>query len=60
MNPDSASSIAGGGAGLLLLHSVQWANVPYGECVKIVVAVLLAVIGYLMYRPGGGPTAPAA
>src|ERR1700722_11090157 len=60
MNSDSASSTEGGGAGLLFLHSAQWTNVPYGKCVKIVVAVLLAVIGYLMYRPGGGPTAPAA
>lgn len=50
MDKESASTIAGGGAGLALLLTVQWQSVPAGECVKIGVALLLALVGYLMYR----------
>lgn len=50
MTRDHASTIAGGGAGLLLLNSVKWEAVPHGECVKIGVALLLSLVGYLMYR----------
>lgn len=54
MNPqetrDLGSTIAGGGAGLALLLTVRWDVVPYGEAVKIMVAVLLVMLGYLMYR----------
>ena len=53
MNRDSASTIAGGGAGLALLLTVRWEAVPYGEAVKIGVALLLAGLGYLMYRREG-------
>jgi len=55
---DTASSIAGGGAGVALLLTVRWDAIPYGECVKVGVAFMLAIIGYLMYRGGGdGPGA---
>lgn len=54
MNPqetrDLGSTIAGGGAGLALLLTVRWDVVPYGEAVKLMVAVLLVMLGYLMYR----------
>ena len=50
MKPDLASTIAGGGAGLALLLTVRWETIPAGESVKVAVAVLLALIGYLMYR----------
>ena len=50
MNQDSASTIAGGGAGLALLLTVRWEAVPHGEAVKIGVALVLAVFGYCMYR----------
>lgn len=50
---DLGSTIAGGGAGIALLLTVRWEAIPYGEAVKVAVAVLLAVLGYVMYRPGG-------
>lgn len=50
---DEMSTIAGGGAGLALLATVRWEAIPYGEAVKIGVAVLLVLVGYLMYRPTG-------
>ena len=36
-----------------LLSTVKWEAVPYGECVKLAVAVALAILGYRMYRKGG-------
>ena len=57
-NRDITTSIAGGAAGLMLLNQVRWEAVPCGECVKIGVALTLALIGYLMYR-GKGPDANA-
>lgn len=52
MSKDTASTLAGGGAGLLLLQSVRWELVGAqpGETAKVVVAVVLALTGYLMYR----------
>lgn len=47
---DTASTIVGGGAGLTLLLTVRWETIPAGECVKVVVALVLALVGYLMYR----------
>jgi len=47
---DAASTIAGGGAGIALLLTVRWEAIPYGEAVKVGVALALALIGYLMYR----------
>lgn len=52
-----ATTIAGGGSGLTLLATVRWELVPYGETVKIVTALLLTLVGYLMYR-GQVPTDP--
>ena len=49
---DAASSIAGGGAGIARLLTVRWETIPYGEAVKVGVALALALIGYLMYRGG--------
>jgi hypothetical protein len=49
---DLGSTIAGGGAGLWLLSTVKWEAVPYGECVKIAVAIALTILGYRMYRKG--------
>jgi hypothetical protein len=53
MNKDTASTIAGGAAGLLLLQSVRWelVGVQIGESCKVGVALLLALVGYLVYRP---------
>ena len=36
-----------------LLSTVKWEAVPYGECLKIAVAIGLAILGYRMYRKGG-------
>ena len=47
---DSASTIAGGGAGIALLLTVRWEAIPYREAVKLGVALALAIMGYLMYR----------
>lgn len=60
MGKDTASTIAGGSAGICLLLTVRWEGVPYGECVKVGVALVLALIGYLMYRGGNGPGTPKA
>ena len=64
MNKEHVSTLAGGGAGLWLLSTVDWTTVPFGESVKIVVALLLMLMGYLFYRGckdgGSGPTAGAA
>ena len=53
MEKDVASTLAGGGAGLALLVTVRWEAVPYGELVKVGVAVLLVLAGYFMYRGSG-------
>jgi hypothetical protein len=50
MNKDTASTLAGGGAGVALLLTVNWTAVPFGECVKIGVALILIVAGILLYR----------
>ena len=50
MTKDHATTIAGGGAGLILLNQVRWESVPYGEVVKIGVAILLVLLGYRFYR----------
>ena len=49
---DLGTTLAGGGAGLWLLSTVKWDAVPYGDCVKIAVALTLAILGYRMYRKG--------
>ncbi len=53
MDKDLRATLAGGMAGLALLNSVKWEAVPHGEAVKIAVAFLLIIAGYLMY--GGKP-----
>ena len=50
MSNDHVSTIAGGAAGVLLLQTVRWELIPAGEAVKVGVAVVLALVGYLMYR----------
>jgi hypothetical protein len=61
MNPeemkDVGATIAGGGAGLGMLLTVRWEAIPHGEAVKVGVALVLILIGCLMYRrpPGGAP-----
>ena len=55
-NANIISTIAGGGAGVALLATVRWEMVPYGELVKLGTAVLLTLVGYLMYRES--PTPP--
>jgi hypothetical protein len=52
MDRDVSTTIAGGAAGLALLNQVRWEAIPHGECVKIGVALVLAIMGYLMYRNG--------
>lgn len=47
---DLSSTLAGGGAGLALLTTVRWEAIPYGEAVKIGVALIVMFGGYLMYR----------
>jgi len=47
---DLAATLAGGGIGATLLATVRWEAVPFGEAVKIGVAVFLIVLGYFMYR----------
>ena len=50
MDKNTTSTIAGGVAGLALLQSVRWEQIPHGEAWKLLVAVGLALIGYLMYK----------
>jgi hypothetical protein len=52
MDKDTASTLAGGGAGMALLLTVRWDAVPHGEVVKIVVALVLVALGCAMYRKG--------
>lgn len=47
---DAVATLAGGGAGAMLLTTVRWELIPQGEVVKILVAFLLLGAGYLMYR----------
>lgn len=49
MNADHASTLVGGGYGMYLLSTVKWEAVPYGECVKIAVAVLAIALGTWLY-----------
>jgi hypothetical protein len=45
-----ASTLAGGGAGLAMLVTVNWASVAGGETTKVAVAILLIALGVLLYR----------
>lgn len=55
MNKDTIGTIAGGAAGLLLLQTVQWQTVWGGETTKVAVALVLALLGYLIYKNGKPP-----
>jgi hypothetical protein len=55
---DLSTTLAGGGAGLALLATVRWDLVPMGELVKIGVAILLMIAGYLMYHGKPSPPSP--
>jgi hypothetical protein len=59
MDRDLITTAAGGGAGFLLLQNVQWSAVPYGEAVKIGVALALIIIGCLMYRGDSSENKPS-
>ena len=52
LDKDTASTVALGAYGLLLLQSVQWDRTwPFsGETVKAIVALIMIPVGYLMYR----------
>ena len=52
LNKDTGATIAGGGAGYLLLQSVQWGlvGVHPGETIKVGVALAMILGGYLAYR----------
>ena len=50
MSPDTLSTTAGAGIGLHLLSTVQWNLIPCGETVKLGVALVIILGGYLMYR----------
>jgi hypothetical protein len=54
---DLGSTIAGGGAGLWFLSTVNWSAIPAGECVRAGIGVLLIVLGYFWYR--NQPVKPA-
>ena len=47
---DVGSTIAGGGAGLGMLLTVRWEAIPHGELFKVAVALILILIGCLLYR----------
>lgn len=47
---DATASLAGGGAGMALLLTVDWTKIPQGECVKILVAFALMLMGYFFYN----------
>ncbi len=53
MSNDIMTTMAGAGAGLAMLETVDWKLIPYGECVKLGVALALAIGGYLLYREKG-------
>ncbi len=50
MNKDSLSTAAGSASGFAILLTVKWESIPQGECVKIAVALVLIVMGYVFYR----------
>ncbi len=50
MSNDVASTLAGAGAGMAMLETVKWEVIPHGELIKVGVAVLLMLAGYLSYR----------
>jgi len=35
---------------MLLLAEVRWEAIPHGETIKLGVALVLVLVGYLMYR----------
>ena len=49
---DIGTTMGGASLGLAMLSTVDWKQVPYGECVKIGVALVVAVLGYFAYRGG--------
>lgn len=54
MDKDLGSTLAGGGAGMGLLLTVQWEKTwPFsGETLKVIVALMLIAAGYPMYSKG--------
>jgi hypothetical protein len=50
MDKDIGSTLAGGGAGVVMLSTVRWELIPCGELVKVCVAFALIGLSYVMYR----------
>jgi hypothetical protein len=57
MDKDLSTTLAGGSAGLWLLTTVKWEQMPYAEPVKLATAFALMLIGYWFYS---GPKDPPA
>ncbi|MGO9894436.1 MAG: hypothetical protein ACLPX8_09530 [Bryobacteraceae bacterium] len=49
MNRDTASTLAGGAAGFVLLQTVRWEAIAHGEPLKVVVALTLIGAGIWLY-----------
>lgn len=47
---DVGSTLAGAGAGMALMATVRWEQIPQGEAVKLGVAILLLALGAILYR----------
>jgi len=50
MTADNTSTVAGAGAGFLLLSRVDWNKVVGGETTLAAVALLIIAVGYFAYR----------
>jgi len=45
---------------MLLLAEVRWEAIPHGETIKLGVALVLVLVGYLMYRTPAVRILPAS
>jgi hypothetical protein len=60
LTKDTASTLAGGGAGLGLLLTVRWEAVPHGELIKVGMVAFLILVGWAMYGGKNGSGTPKA
>lgn len=51
---DFASTASGSVAGMTLIGTTQWDQIPHGQLVRLATGVLLILAGYFMYRGNGG------